>query len=138
MRESTVYGCSLIELNKVHNREGNITIIEENKSVPFPIERIYYLYDVPSNESRGGHGHKELYQLIVAASGSFSITLNDGHIKRTFFLNNPNIGLLIVPGIWRELEDFSSGSVCLVLASHLYNASDYIRDFQEFIKYKNK
>ena len=138
MRESTVYGCSLIELNKIHNRAGNITIIEENKSVPFPIERIYYLYDVPSNESRGGHGHKELYQLIVAASGSFSITLNDGHIKRTFFLNNPNLGLLIVPGIWRELENFSSGSVCLVLASHLYNASDYIRDFQEFIKYKNK
>lgn len=136
MKESTVYGCGLIELNKIHNRAGNITIIEENKSVPFPIERIYYLYDIPGNESRGGHGHKELHQLIVAASGSFSITLNDGYIKRTFFLNNPNVGLLIVPGIWRELDDFSSGSVCLVLASHLYNESDYIRDFQEFINYK--
>ncbi|MDQ6472054.1 FdtA/QdtA family cupin domain-containing protein [Flavobacterium sp. LHD-80] len=136
MRESTVYDCGLIELNKIHNRAGNITIIEENKSVPFSIERIYYLYDIPGNESRGGHGHKELHQLIVAASGSFSITLNDGHIKRTFFLNNPNVGLLIVPGIWRELDDFSSGSVCLVLASHLYKESDYIRDLQEFINYK--
>lgn len=138
MKESTVYECSLIELNKVHNRAGNITIVEEKKSIPFSIERIYYLYDVPGNESRGGHGHKELHQLIVAASGSFNITLNDGHIKRTFFLNNPNVGLLIVPGIWRELDDFSSGSVCLVLASHLYNGSDYIRDFHEFINYKNR
>lgn len=136
MKESTVYGCGLIELSKIRNRAGNITIIEENKSVPFSIERIYYLYDIPGNESRGGHGHKELHQLIVAASGSFSITLNDGHIKRTFFLNNPNVGLLIVPGIWRELDDFSSGSVCLVLASHLYDESDYIRDFEEFKNYK--
>lgn len=138
MKESTIYECSLIELNKIHNRSGNITVIEENSSIPFSIERIYYLYDIPCNESRGGHGHKELQQLIVAASGSFTITLCDGHIKRTFFLNNPNVGLLIVPGIWRELDDFSSGSVCLVLASHQYEESDYIRDFQEFINYKVK
>jgi len=137
MKESSVYSCSVIELNKIHNRAGNITIVEENTSVPFPIERIYYLYDVPSNESRGGHAHKILNQLIVAASGSFNITLNDGNICRTFFLNNPNQGLLIVPGIWRELSDFSSGSVCLVLASHQYEATDYIRDFNEFIQYKN-
>jgi hypothetical protein len=136
MKKSSVYDCSVIELNKIHNRAGNITIVEEQSSIPFPIERIYYLYDIPSSESRGGHAHKVLQQLITAVSGSFNITLDDGSIKRTFFLNNPNQGLLIVPGIWRELSDFSSGSVCLVLASHKYEASDYIRDFNEFIQYK--
>ena len=101
------------------------------------MRRTYYLYDIPGGESRGGHAHRKLQQLIVAASGSFSVTLNDGRVKRTFVMNRPYQGLLIVPGIWRTLEDFSSGSVCLVLASEKYEESDYIRDYEEFIKYKN-
>jgi hypothetical protein len=137
MKESTVFNCTIIELEKVHNRAGNITIVESDRSVPFAIERVYYLYDVPGDEERGGHGHKELYQLIIAASGSFTITLNDGRVKRSFHLNNPNRGLFVMPGIWRELSDFSSGSVCLVLASMLYSADDYIRDYDTFLKYKS-
>jgi hypothetical protein len=124
-------------MQKINNRSGNITVVESNSTIPFSIERVYYLYDVPGNEERGGHGHKELKQLIVAASGSFSITLNDGRVKRTFLLNNPNNGLLVVPGIWRELNDFSSGSVCLVLASMFYSEEDYIRVYDEFLKYKS-
>lgn len=136
MKDTTVFNCTIIELNKVKNRAGNITIVETNKDIPFPIERIYYLYDVPSDEERGGHAHKELYQLIVAASGSFTITLDDGKVKRSFMLNNPNRGLLITPGIWRELSDFSSGSVCLVLASMLYSSDDYIRVYENFLEHK--
>jgi len=136
MRETTVFNCTIVELFKVHNRAGNITVVESNKDIPFPIERVYYLYDVPSDEERGGHAHKKLYQLIVAASGSFTITLDDGKVKRSFMLNNPNRGLLITPGIWRELSDFSSGSVCLVLASMLYTTDDYIRDYKSFLDYK--
>jgi hypothetical protein len=136
MKKSSVYECSMIGLNQVHNNAGNMSIIEELSSIPFSIERIYYLYDIPCNEIRGGHAHKELHQLIVAASGSFNIKLNDGKISRSFFLNNPNQGLLIIPGIWRDLSDFSSGSVCLVIASKKYESLDYIRDYQEFVKYK--
>lgn len=136
MKDSTVYNCNIIELNKISNRAGNITVVEAEKSVPFPVERVYYLYDIPAYAERGGHAHKQLFQLIVAASGSFNITLSDGKIKRSFMLNNPNQGLLIVPGIWRELNDFSSGSVSLVLASHAYEAEDYIRDFDDFLNYK--
>lgn len=136
MKTTSVLACHIIELDKIHNRAGNLTVVHNQSSVPFSVERIYYLYDVPSNAERGGHGHKELYQLIIAASGSFTITLDDGTTKASFMLNNPNKGLLIVPGIWRELSDFSSGSVCLVLASMKYAASDYIRDYQEFLSYK--
>lgn len=136
MKISSVDQCKIIELDKIHNRAGNLTVVQNDHSIPFSVERIYYLYDVPSNAERGGHGHKELYQLIVAASGSFTISLDDGAGKKSFMLNNPNKGLLVVPGIWRELSDFSSGSVCLVLASMKYAASDYIRDYQEFLSYK--
>lgn len=136
MKLSTVYDCSIVEMKKIQNRAGNITIVESNTSIPFAIKRVYYLYDVPAEEERGGHGHKELYQLIVASSGSFTITLNDGKTKRSFHLNNPNLGLLVVPGIWRELNNFSSGSVCLVLASMAYSEEDYIRLYDDFIKYK--
>lgn len=136
MKTSSVHDCKLIELEKVHNRAGNLTIVQNLSSIPFSTQRIYYLYDVPSNAERGGHGHKELQQLIIAASGSFTITLNDGTHTASHMLNNPNKGLLIVPGIWRELIDFSSGSVCLVLASMTYSAADYIRDYQEFLSYK--
>lgn len=139
MKNSSVYDCSIIELDKHHSdRKGNLTVVENNKEVPFEVRRIYYLYDVPGGESRGAHAHRELSQLIIAASGSFSVTLDDGKVKRTFVLNRPYQGLYVVPGIWRTLDDFSSGAVCLVLASHPYDAGDYIRDYDEFIRYKNE
>ena len=136
-RNSTVYDCTIIELDKHHSdRKGNITVVENNKDIPFEVRRTYYLYDVPGGESRGAHAHKELSQLIVAAGGSFTVTLDDGKVKRSFLLNRPYQGLLIVPGIWRDLMDFSSGSVCLVLASHEYDEADYIRNYNDFLKFK--
>lgn len=138
-KKSTVYDCSIIELDKHHSdRKGNISVVENNKDVPFDVKRCYYLYDVPGGESRGAHAHKELSQLIIAASGSFTVTLDDGNVKRTFLLNRPYQGLYVVPGIWRDLDDFSSGSVCLVLASHKYEKEDYIRDYDEFIEFKKQ
>ena len=135
--KSSVYDCNIIELNKHHSqRKGNISVVENNITVPFSIKRIYYLYDVPGGETRGGHAHKNLYQLIIAASGSFTVTLDDGNVKRTFMLNRPYQGLLVKPGIWRTLDDFSSGSVCLVLASEVYDEADYIRTYDEFLKYR--
>ena len=123
-------------MDKHHHKKGNISVVENKKTIPFEIKRAYYLYDIPGGESRGGHAHKELSQLIIAASGSFSVTLDDGNVKRTFLLNRPYQGLLIVPGIWRTLDDFSSGAVCLVLASEKYDEMDYIRDYQKFVTYK--
>lgn len=138
MGRSTVYDCTVIELDRHHSdRKGNISVVENGRDVPFNVKRAYYLYDVPGGESRGGHAHKELRQLIIAASGSFTVTLDDGHVKRTFTLNRPYQGLYVVPEIWRTLDDFSSGAVCLVLASERYDEQDYIRDYQEFLKYKN-
>jgi hypothetical protein len=136
MKNSTVEDCKIIQLSKIHNRAGNITIIENILDIPFEVKRIYYLYDIPSNETRGGHAHKELYQLVIGASGSFNINLNDGDNDKTIFLNRPDFGLLIVPGIWRDLSDFSSGSVCLVFASEFYSENDYIRDYEEFLSLK--
>lgn len=136
MKQSSVYDCSIIEIDKHHHEKGNLSVVQNNDVIPFGTKRIYYLYDIPGGESRGGHAHRELNQLIIATSGSFTVTLDDGKIKRTFTLNRPYQGLLIVPGIWRTLDDFSSGSVCLVLASHVYNESDYIRDYGEFKEYK--
>ena len=136
--KSSVYDCVILPLNKIHNRAGNITIVEGNKNVPFAVRRIYYLYDIPGGEARGGHAHKELQQLIVAASGSFSVLLDDGLNKKTVNLNRPDYGLMIVPGIWRELMEFSSGAICLVLASHNYESRDYIRDYQEYRRFKNE
>ena len=135
---NTVFDCRIIELDKHHSdRKGNLSVVESYKDVPFDVKRVYYLYDVPGGESRGGHAHKALYQLIVAASGSFSVILDDGKNKKTFDLKRPYQGLLVVPGIWRTLEDFSSGSVCMVLASERYDESDYIRDYGLFLNYKN-
>lgn len=139
MRDSTVYDCSMIELNRHHSdRKGNLSVVTNKDTVPFDVKRMYYLYDVPGGESRGGHAHKDLRQLIVAASGSFTVTLNDGNVKRTFLLNRPYQGLYVVPGIWRTLDDFSSGAVCMVLASEGYTEDDYIRNYDEFIKFKGK
>ena len=135
---TTVYDCSVIELSKHHSdRKGNLSVVENEYVVPFDVKRIYYLYDVPGGESRGGHAHKGLHQLIVAVSGSFSVTLDDGNIKRTYILNRPYQGLLVVPGIWRTLDDFSSGAVCMVLASEEYSEDDYIRDYKEFLRFKD-
>lgn len=136
MKNSTVNDCKIIQLSKIHNRAGNITIVENNLDIPFDVKRIYYLYDIPSNETRGGHAHKELYQLVIGASGSFNVNLYDGVDKKTIFLNRPDFGLFIVPGIWRDLSNFSSGSVCLVFASEVYSENDYIRDYNEFINLK--
>lgn len=136
MNNSSVYDCQVLLLNKIHNPAGNITIVEGERNVPFNIRRIYYLYDIPGGESRGGHAHKELYQLIVAASGSFEVLLDDGINKKIVRLNRPNYGLLVVPGIWRELFEFSSGAICMVLASHKYNEADYLRDYDSFSKFK--
>lgn len=136
MKSSTVYNCTIVELDKHNNQKGNISVVENNFTIPFDIHRVYYLYDVPGGESRGGHAHKELHQLIIAASGSFNVKLNDGKVSRTFILNRPYQGLLVVPGIWRELDDFSSGSVCLVLASLPFDEKDYIRDYNIFVNFK--
>ena len=135
--KTSVYNCNVIELPKIHNRAGNITALTNNKEIPFSATRIYFLYDVPGGETRGGHGHKQLQQLIVAASGSFDVILNDGIIKKTVTLNRPNYGLYVPPGIWRDLNNFSSGAVLLVLASDNYKEDDYIRDYQDFLKFKN-
>ena len=121
-----------IELPKVADKRGNLSFIESARHIPFEIARTYWLYDVPGGEERGGHSHKQLYQLLVAAGGSFDVILDDGISTRTVTLNRPSYGLLIVPGIWRVLNNFSSGSVCLVLTSDYYEESDYIRDYQEF------
>lgn len=135
--KTTVFDCSIIELDRHHSaRKGDISVVENGETVPFDTKRVYYLYDVPGGVDRGGHAHKELKQLIVAVSGSFTVVLDDGTSKRSITLNRPYMGLLVVPGIWRVLEDFSSGSVCLVLASEKYAPADYIRDYSDFIEYK--
>ena len=136
--KTSVYDCVILPLNKIHNRAGNITIVEGQTNVPFDVKRIYYLYDIPGGEDRGAHAHKELRQLMVAASGSFDVLLDDGMNKKVVTLNRPDYGLLIVPGIWRELMEFSSGAVCLVLASEVYTNEDYIREYQEFINFNHE
>lgn len=135
-RVSNVEDCKIIDLRKISDPRGNLTPVEGGGDIPFDIKRIYYLYDVPSGASRGAHAHKALQQLIIAANGSFTITLDDGQNKKAFTLNRPYQGLLIVPGIWRDLDDFSSGAVLLCLASEHYMAEDYIRDYKEFKTYK--
>lgn len=135
MKRQTVYNCSILEMDKHRNAKGNITVVENNKTIPFEIQRIYYLYDVPGGESRGGHAHKALSQFIVAASGSFDVVLDDGRVKRIVSLDRPYYGLIVYPGIWRALINFSSGAVCLVLASLPYDEQDYIRDYNDFLNY---
>ena len=125
----------LISIPKIEEPRGNLSVIE-NDVIPFEMKRVYYLYDVPSGAERGGHAHKNLKQFLIALSGSFDVVLNDGIEKKTITLNKPFEGLLINPGIWRELNNFSSGSVCLVIASAVFDESDYIREFDEFMDYK--
>lgn len=130
-------GIQIISIPKIEERRGNLSVIE-NDTVPFDIKRVYYLYDVPTGSERGGHAHKDLQQFLVALSGSFDVVLNDGKQEQIITLNKPYEGLLINSGIWRELRNFSSGSICLVVASEVYIEDDYIRDFDEFVKYSNR
>lgn len=137
VKKYNVEDCGIIELDRHHSqRKGDISVVENGKEVPFDVKRIYYLYDVPGGAYRGGHAHKDLYQLIVAASGAFTVVLDDGTHQKAFTLNRPYQGLLVKPGIWRTLTDFSSGSICMVLASEKYSESDYIRSYDSFIKYR--
>ena len=124
----------IINFPKITEPRGNLSFIEQNKHIPFAIKRVYYLYDVPSGATRGGHAHKTLYEMMIALSGSFDVVLDDGKEKKTFFLNRPHYGLLIPPSVWRELENFSSNSVALALASEIYIEEDYIRDYEVFKK----
>ena len=136
MNKITIYDCAVIEVPSVNNRAGNISIIEGLKNLPFIPRRVFYLYDIPAGESRGAHAHKKCHQFIIAASGSFEIALDDGINKRTVSLNRPFYGLHIPPGIWAHELNFSSGAICLVLASHSYNEGDYIRRYTDFINIK--
>lgn len=137
MAKYSVFDCSIVELDKHHSdRKGNLTVVQNGETLPFDVRRVYYLYDIPGGESRGSHAHRELEQLIVAASGSFRVILDDGKSKRSFFLNRPYQGLYVKPGLWRDLEDFSSGAVCMVLASEVYQKEDYIRDYEDFKKFR--
>lgn len=126
--------CKIIDLPIVEDRRGNLTFIEGGKHVPFDIRRVYYLYDVPGGSHRGGHAHKELHQLLIAMSGSFDILLDDGRTKFKYHLNRSYYGLYIPPMIWREIDNFSSGSVCMVLASEHFSEDDYCRDYDCFVR----
>lgn len=130
---TTTYDCSIYELPKIKNRAGNITPIHNNLEIPFAIKRVFYLYDIPGGESRGAHAHKECHQFLIAASGSFEVLLDDGKTKRIVQLNRPYFGLHIPPGIWASEINFSSGSICLVFASHTYNEADYVRDYNVYL-----
>lgn len=134
---ANVYNCSLIELPRIASLSGNLTPVTSGSTLPFQIRRVYYLYDIPGGEGRGGHAHHQLHQLIVAASGSFDVLLDDGQNRRMFHLNRPYYGLYITNMIWRELLNFSSGGICLVLASAAYDETDYIRNYEQFLELAN-
>ncbi len=133
---TNIEDCSIISLNRISNRAGNITVVQNNQFC-FDVKRIFYLYDIPGGESRGAHAHKECHQFLIAASGSFDVQLDDGINKKTITLNQPNMGLHIPPNIWASEVNFSSGAICLVLASHKYKESDYIRNYDEFLQTRN-
>lgn len=133
----TVFNCSVIYLPKIKNRSGNITPVNSDIEIPFTIKRVFYLYDIPGGESRGAHAHKQCHQLLIATSGAFEVLLDDTKTKRQVQLNQPHLGLHIPPGIWASEMNFSSGANCLVLTSSLYDAEDYIRDYDEYKKYMN-
>ncbi len=132
----TIKDCNLIKIPQVNSEAGRLSVVHGNTDIPFPIKRVYYTYDIPSGAERGGHAHKELFQVVVAVSGSFEVTIDDGDHCKSIFLNKPNEGLLIRPGIWREINNFSSGSVVLVLASDIYKEADYIRNYEAFKQYR--
>lgn len=137
INKQSVFDCSVIDLGKISFEEGNLTVVENNGAFPFDIKRVFYLYDIAGGESRGAHSHYECHQFLIAASGSFEISLDDGTYTRQVFLNRPSMGLHIPPGIWASEENFSSGAICLVLASHNFNEDDYIRSYDEYLLGKN-
>ena len=136
--DSSVYDCKILQLNAIGDRHGHIAVVNNNKGFAFNVKRIFYLYDIPGGESRGAHAHKYCHQFLVAASGSFEVLLDDGKTTRQLLINRPDFGLHIPPGIWASEINFSSGSVCLVLASHEYDEADYIRTYENFIRFKIK
>jgi len=135
--KTKIFDCSVIDLPRVTNRAGSISIIQNFKNIPFEVKRIFYIYDIPAGEARGAHAHKRCHQFIIAASGSFEVFMDDGENKKTITLNRPFYGLHIPPGIWAHELNFSSGAICLVLASEKYDGEDYLRDYNEFRRYKN-
>lgn len=135
--KTTIDDCKVIALPKIHHPNGNLTLVQNHQEVQFDIARVYYIYDVPSGADRGGHSHKECLSLLIAVSGSFDVVLCDGRSMRKFTLNRPDQALYIAPGIWRTLHNFSSAAVCLVIASHAYDANDYVRDYQQYISMVN-
>ena len=138
LRNSRIADCSLITLPRISERSGSLTPIENSKEIPFDVERIFYLYDIPGGEMRGGHAHKECHQMLVAASGAFDVRVSDGKDEKIYRLDRPYFGLHIPPGVWAEELGFSSGSICLVLTSHAFDESDYWRDYDEFLKFKQE
>ncbi len=135
MKKPRVSDCAIIQLGKIEDDRGNLTVVQSEGTVPFDIQRVFYIYDIPGGEARGAHAHKACHQFLVAASGSFEVVLDDGTEKRTVFLNRPFMGLHIPPGIWAAEQEFSSGAVCLVLTSEAYDEADYIRDYQEYLDF---
>jgi hypothetical protein len=131
----TIYDCTIIQLPKIENRAGNISPIQGSVNIPFEIKRVFYLYDIPGGEDRGAHAHKKCHQFLIAGSGSFNVLVDDGNDKRTFNLNRPYYGLYIPPGIWAAEMGFSSGANCLVLTSHVYDENDYIREYEDYLKF---
>ncbi len=134
----TVFDCSLLYLPRIDAELGNITVVENSNNFPFDVKRIFYLYDIPGGESRGAHAHKKCHQFLVAATGAYEVLLDDGHTKRLVQLNRPYLGLHVPPGIWASEINFSSGSICLVLASELYDEQDYIRSYDDYLKFVNE
>lgn len=136
MGRISVYDCPIITIPKIGNRSGNITAINNGFEIPFDVKRVFYLYDIPGGESRGAHAHKICHQFLIAASGAFEVLMNDGKIQRSILLNRPDVGLHIPPGIWASEVNFSSGAICLVLASETFNELDYVREYEDFILLK--
>jgi hypothetical protein len=134
---TSIEDCNIIQLPRIYNRAGNITPVHNSIEIPFDVKRVFYLYDIPGGESRGAHSHKACHQFLIAASGSFEVSLDDGTHQNVVQLNRPYYGLHIPPGIWASEINFSSGAICLVLASHTYNETDYIRDYNDFLAYTN-
>lgn len=137
MNTSTIEDCDLINLNQIGDRQGHITVVENHKEIPFEVKRVFYLYDIPGGESRGAHAHKECHQLLIAASGGYQVEVSDGLKSKKFLLNRPNQALHVPPGIWASEVNFTSGAICLVLASHVYDEKDYLRNFKDFLSYRN-
>src|SRR5690606_500240 len=137
MRNKSIFDCSVVHLGKINVAEGNLTVVENSSDFPFEVQRVFYLYDIAGGESRGAHAHVECHQFLIAASGSFEVSLDDGKFKRQVFLNRPDFGLHIPPGIWASELNFSSGAICLVLASTTFNEQDYIRNYEDYLNRRN-